>query len=96
MAYNIEYMPESFDDIDDALTYLSSFYPNTAASFSRTLEHRINQLADQPYIAELWEHDQDFRKLIVGDYLVFYMVYDDKNTVEIHRVLRGTWNIRQL
>jgi addiction module RelE/StbE family toxin len=96
MIYSIDYLPEAIDDIDAALAYLSRFYPSTAVSFYRTLERRIVQLAAHPYMAERWEHDHDFRKLVVGDYLVFYMVYDDTNTVEIHRILRASWNIRQI
>lgn len=96
MAYRIEYMPEAYHDIDAVITYLYGFYRDTAASFSRTLEHRVRQLADHPYMAEPWENDPKFRKLVVGDYLVFYLVYDDANTVEIHRILRATWNIRRL
>jgi plasmid stabilization system protein ParE len=86
MDYSIAYLPEAINDIDATLAYLSRFYPSTATSFYRTLEHRIGQLAAHPYMAERWEHDHAFRKLVVDDYLVFYMVYDDTNTVEIHRL----------
>jgi plasmid stabilization system protein ParE len=96
MAYSIEYLPEAIEDIDAALAYLSRFYPSTAVSFYHTLERRISQLAAHPYMAEQWEFDHAFRKLLVDDYLVFYMVYDDTNTVEIHRVLRASWNIVQI
>jgi len=37
----------------------------------------------------------DYRKLVVGDYLVFYMIDENENSVEIHRIFHGTRNIGQ-
>lgn len=94
MAYNIEYLPEAYEDLDAIFEYLSRFYRSTASTFFRTLKHRISQLADNPHMAEAWEDEPDFRKLLVDDYLVFYMVYNERQTVEIHRILRASWNIK--
>jgi len=33
--------------------------------------------------------------LVVDQYLVFYRVNDGNKIVEIHRVLRGAWNLPQ-
>jgi addiction module RelE/StbE family toxin len=94
MGYNIEYLPEAESDIDTILDYLSQFYRDTARKFFTALQRRIGQLADNPHMAEQWVDEPDFRKLLVGDYLVFYMVHDDIRVVEIHRVLRASWNIK--
>ncbi len=93
MGFSVEYLPEAEGDIDGILDYLSQFYRDTAGKFYRTMEHKIGLLAYNPYMAERWEDDPDFRRLVVGNYLVFYMVYDESKTVEIHRVLRASWNI---
>ena len=41
-----------------------------------------------------YEHDTDYRRMVVGDYLVFYMVKEESKTVEIHRILHETQNIK--
>ncbi len=94
MGYSIEYLPEAEADIDAILEHLSGYYRDTAGKFYRTLQHKIGLLADNPYMAAKWEDDPDFRRLVVGDYLVFYMVHDEVHTVEVHRVLRASWNIK--
>ena len=39
--------------------------------------------------------DPTYRKLVADQYLVFYHVNENVKVVEIHRVLRGSWNLPQ-
>jgi plasmid stabilization system protein ParE len=36
----------------------------------------------------VYENNPGYRKIVIGNYLVFYTV-DEKKTVEIHRILPG-------
>jgi plasmid stabilization system protein ParE len=40
-----------------------------------------------------YEDDTDYRILVVGDFLVFYMVKEDGKIVEIHRIFHSTQDI---
>ena len=46
-------------------------------------------------MCELYHLDPTYRRMVVDQYLVFYRVNDETKAVEIHRVLRGTWNLPQ-
>ena len=95
MKYRITYLPDSADDRDIIKPYLMQFYPNTAKKFFNLLKSKIARLKDFPYSCRKYEDDPDYRVLVVGDYLVFYMVIEEKKTVEIHRIFHGSQDISQ-
>ena len=86
MTYKIRYLPLAVQDLNDIARYLSGFYPKTASRILKELREKITKLGDTPKMCELYRLDQ---------YLVFYRVNDETKAVEIHRVLRGTWNLPQ-
>ncbi len=95
MAYKIKYLPLAVQDLRDIAEYLSQFYPGTAPRVLRTIRDKIANLKDMPEVYERYEQEPDYRKLLVEQYLVFYQVQDEKQIVEIHRVLRASWNLPQ-
>ena len=46
-------------------------------------------------MCEIYPLDPVYRKMVVDQYLVFYQVNGTTRTVEIHRILRGSWNLPQ-
>ena len=95
MAYKISYLPLAVQDLTDIAQYLSGFYPKTAPRVLREIRERIERLSTTPNMCEEYEHDTSYRKLVADKYLVFYRVQDVQQIVEIHRVLRGSWNLPQ-
>ena len=95
MTYKIKYLPLAVQDLNDVAWYLSGFYPKTASRALKEMRERITKLGDNPRMCELYRHDPAYRKMVVDQYLVFYQVNENTRTVEIHRVLRGSWNLPQ-
>ncbi|OLA32027.1 MAG: hypothetical protein BHW27_07400 [Faecalibacterium prausnitzii] len=60
-----------------------------------TLGKKITKLGDTPKMCEVYRLDPAYRRMVVDQYLVFYCVNDENKIVEIHRVLRGAWNLPQ-
>ena len=96
MKYKIRFMPDAKDDLVVIKQYLSQFYPGTTGRFITLLKKRITRLKDFPYLCPVYEDDAEYRKLIVGDYLVFYIVNDSSGYVDIHRIFHGSRNIKRL
>ena len=75
--------------------------PNTAKAISETIMHEVRSLESLPernplYQDEPW-HSQGVRFLRVKNYLVFYTVNPDADTVSVARIMYGGRNIsRQL
>lgn len=95
MAYKIKYLPLAVQDLHDIAEYLSQFYPGTALRVLRMIRDKIANLRDMPEMYERYEQEPDYRKLPAEQYLVFYKVQEEKQIVEIHRILRASWNLPQ-
>ena len=93
MTYKIKYLPLAVQDLNDIARYLSGFYPKTASRVLKELREKITKLGDTPKMCEIYRLDPAYRRMVVDQYLVFYRVNDE--TVEVHRVLRGAWNLPQ-
>ena len=95
MKYRIKYLPDAVTDRNEIKSYLSQFYKSTANDFFALLKKKTAQLKDYPCSCPKYEDDPDYRVLVVGDYLVFYMVDDGHKIVEIHRIFHGSKDIRR-
>ena len=95
MTYKIKYLPLAVEDLSEIARYLSGFYPKTASRVLKELREKIAKLGDAPRMCEVYRLDPAYRRLVVDQYLVFYRVNDENKIVEIHRVLRGAWNLPQ-
>lgn len=93
MSYKIRYLPLAVEDIEAMAAYLSRFYPSTVHRVLSEIESLIAGLQAHPQMYEVYEADPFYRRIVVSDYLVFYHVEDQLKTVDIYRVLRGSWNI---
>ena len=93
--YRIRFLPYTISDREEIRVYLSRYYESTVKKFFTLLKDKIAQLKDFPYSCPVHEDDPDYRRLVVGGYLVFYMAKEDEKIVEIHRILHGSRNIQQ-
>ena len=95
MTYKIKYLPLAVQDLNDIARYLSGFYPQTARRVLKEMREKITKLGDTPRMCEFYALDPTYRKLVADQNLVFYHVNENVKVVEIHRVLRGSWNLPQ-
>jgi toxin ParE1/3/4 len=95
VKYKIKYLPETVTDREEIRDYLSQYYTSTVKEFFALLREKTAQLKDFPYSCPEYVDDPDYRRLIVGDYLVFYMVNEDSKIVEIHRIFHGSRDIKR-
>ena len=95
MSYSIKYLSETVTDREEIRKYLSQYYESTVKRFFSLLREKTAQLKEFPYSCPVYEDDHDYRRLVVGDYLVFYMVNEDDKTVEIHRIFHESQDIKQ-
>jgi plasmid stabilization system protein ParE len=93
MKYGIKYLPVFTEDREVTKAHLSRFYAGTEKRFFTLLRKKIRQLRDNPHMYPVYEIDNDYRKLVVGQYIVLYSVDESSAIVEIHRMLPGSWDI---
>jgi len=94
--YDVVFMDLAYEDYDGISEYLSQFYPLTPERFLTELEKCTAVLQNTPHAFEVYEPCPQYRKMVVREYLVFYKVFDENRRVEIHRILHGARNIREV
>ena len=92
----IEYINSARNDVAEIRSNLSRFYPSTPDKFLKALKKSIETLCDNPLLYQVYEWNSVYRKMPVLDYLVFYKVFEERQTIEVHRILYGKRNIKAI
>jgi toxin ParE1/3/4 len=101
MSYNIIYTKEAEQDLVDIFEYIAKnlLVMETAKKQTKRIMRAIDGLNEMPMRHKLYEdepwHSKGLRILPVDNYLVFYMVLEEGNTVAIVRIMYGGRNIEQ-
>ena len=89
MAYEIKLLSLAERDLDEICRYLSQFYPGTLGRFLDVLENDFYNISLNPKMFPKYECNREYRKLVSGDFLVFYKIDEENHLVRIYRVLHG-------
>lgn len=89
--YHIEYLPIAQEDLTNIIEYIQIDDPLAAQSFLDEVDKTISKLEDFPHMGSIPKDmrlmNLKYRVLIIGNYLVFYVVLDE--IIEIRRILHG-------
>ena len=96
MKFRVIYLPQTIKDREEIKSYLSQFYKGTSKRFFALLKTKISMLKNFPLSCPAYEGNSRYRKLVVGDYLVFYVVHENAKVVEIHYIIHGSRNLTNL
>ena len=91
-VYRLEYISTFHADIAQMAEDLEE-YPQKAARILSKLDKILSHLALMPEMFPVYEDFPIFRKIVVEDYVVFYLLDRVNNVVEIHRLLYGAMNL---
>jgi toxin ParE1/3/4 len=91
--FTIRYLKTAEKDLDDIFDYIERDNPQSAPSMLEKFDQAISRLADTPEMGAQPRDDRmrklGYRTLVVGDYLVFYVVKPGARTVQIGRIIHG-------
>ena len=96
MAYEVKLLDLAEKDIDEICKYLSQFYPGTPGRFLNTLEKDFNSISLNPKMFPKYKYNKEYRKLVSGDFLVFYKIDEENHLVRIYRVLHGKRSVNTI
>lgn len=98
--YKLRYLELAQSDLLDIISYISNQLsaPQAATNLLNKLDKEISRLERFPLSGHPYTNKQklneEYRMLVVENYLVFYVVYD--NIVEIRRIIYGRRNYENL
>lgn len=95
--YKLKYLPLALKDLRDITSYISDTLkaPKAAMDLIDELDRSISRLQQFPYSCRVYQPvlslEAEYRMLPVKNYLVFYVV--NENKVEIHRIVYAKMNL---
>ena len=93
MKYIVRFSPFAKEDKKEIKAYLSKFYPGTPRRFADLLKKHIANLKNNPYLYPEYSENTNYRRMLVGNYFVFYKVNDSTKQIDIYRILRASWDL---
>lgn len=93
--YALKFTPNAKADLDNIYNYIAFhfFDENSAAKIIAHIEKRIKHLKTMPFSAPIYDEPQyaglNIHRLVIKQYIVFYLANEDKRQVEIIHVLHG-------
>ena len=95
--YKLEYLPIFYRDVVETIIFQKRYLnQKKLAEFILELENKINSLHQMPNRFPFHHDFPKFRYLIVGKYLVFYVVKKKEKIVELRRLIDGRRNLMEL
>lgn len=93
MSYHTKILDTGEQDIKAIEEYLIRYSPNAVRKFFESMKERIHTLRTMPLICPEYEHDPFFRRMVLGDYLLFYSVDEKRKLVIVHRIFHHSRDI---
>ncbi len=95
MRYEVKLTPQAIEQIGETVEYISKVLlaPETARKWADTLQSEISKLDSMPLRYPLTEeepwHTKGIRKMAVKNFLVYYLVDEEKKAVWVTAVIYG-------
>ena len=95
MEYKLLITKEAENDIDEIVAYIVNVLKNpiAAENLLTKIESCFDTIKFNPHAFPLCTdkrlRESGYRKITVNNYIVFYRIYDDQDTVYIMRVIYG-------
>ena len=96
MSYRVKYMDSTLSDMATIKEYLSQFYASTWQKVAEEIKKSAKILEALPYSFPFYNDSEEYRMIVVGNYIVLYKIIEDTNVVEIHAIWHGSMNIAEL
>lgn len=95
-AYKVRTLSTAKDDFKQIKQYLSQYSSNTAKKFFDEYKSKLDLIKIFPNMYEQSSIDPDYRRMIVGDFLVFYRVDEKTGIISIERAGHGSRDFQRL
>jgi len=92
MKYKVEYLSIANRDVltmGDAL----ADYPNKARRIFQEMERKLILLEDMPYMWPTYQLKPEYRRMVLEDHLLFYLVDEIEHKVKVYRILYDKMDI---
>ena len=95
MGFKVKFSHQAAQDLSDIIRYISDtlINPPAAVHFYDCVSQKLDTISQNPRIYPLSRDkslsSQGYRAAVIGNYLMFYLVNDESETINIARVIYG-------
>ena len=94
--FQIRLLGDIRDDIENIKKYKGRYSTSAPSRIVVKSLDRLEDLSLMPYSGRISDYDQDYRQIPVEDYMVLYMVDEDREVIEVHFILHQSRNIERI
>jgi len=94
--YKIKYVEKVKQNISEIEKNLDKIDKKLTDKILKALNERIQSLQEMPLRYPKYPHKPQFRWTAVHKHIIFYKVCDDRKIVEIHRIIHGARDVKNL
>lgn len=101
-SYSLKFTPKASEDLDKIYSYIVDelYAKESAGNLLERIETSIMRLKDFPfscsYVSDEFLRNKGYRKLIIDNYIAFYLVNEEEKMVIVMRVLYGRQEYQDL
>ena len=102
MAFHVSFSEQAAHDLSEIIEYINDklYNPLAAERFYNEIGEKLGLLSQYPYMYLLCHdeklNEEGYRFAVIGNFIMFYLVDDDKSVVNISRILYGKRDIQSL
>ena len=96
MKYKVQYLVTAKQDRESIKTYLNQFSLTAAKRLFDKIKRNMEYVKENPYMFKAYERRPQFRRMVIEDYVVFYKVDESTKTIEVHNILHGMMDLKQM
>jgi toxin ParE1/3/4 len=89
MGYQVIFAPEAERDLNEIIAYIAQANPEAALKFAARLAAQARSLSELPHRGASVPRRPGTRKLVHGQYLIYYQIREIERTVEVLRFWHG-------
>jgi len=95
MKYRAKYLITAKQDREAIKKYRDQYSLTATGRLFSKIKSKVELAKENPYAYPAYERRPQFRRIVAGDYLVFYKVNEKEKTIEVHHILHGMVDIVQ-
>lgn len=102
MAYRLDFSKAFKSELSDVVGYIISDFSNPPAAqkLAKKVREALERIEENPYLYPLYHNDaiaaKGYRYIVIGSYLLFYTVDEDKKIVNVARFIYGKREVEKL
>jgi len=89
MSYNVQYLRRAIQNLQEIYDYISEDSISAADKVIDEIDGKVADLEQMPAKYPVYPDKPAYRRMPVGNYLVFYKIFEDKKLVRIYLVVHG-------